>query len=50
MVTDTHKCISKNENFKFRKRFMVFKTVNHFLKIKEVFTVKQKIIFVDHYF
>jgi hypothetical protein len=30
--------------------FTIFKTVNRFLKIKEVFTVKMKIIFVDHHF
>jgi hypothetical protein len=44
----------KDEEFNFRKRFTVFKetfkTVNHFPKIKEVFTVKPKMIFVDHYF
>jgi hypothetical protein len=28
---------------------MVLKTINHFPKIKEAFTVKQKMIFVDHY-
>jgi hypothetical protein len=42
-------CVCKNEEFKSRKRFTDFKTVNRFLKIKEVFTVK-KIIYVDHYF
>jgi hypothetical protein len=40
----------KNEEFKSRKRFTVLKTVNYFLKIKEAFTVKQKMISVDHYF
>jgi hypothetical protein len=35
---------------KFIKRFTVFKTVNRFSKIKEVFLVKLKIIFVDHHF
>jgi hypothetical protein len=40
----------KEEEFNFRKRFIVFKTVNRFSKIKEGFTVKSKIIFVDHYF
>jgi hypothetical protein len=40
----------KNEKFKSGKRFMVFKTVNRFPKIKEAFTVKLKMIFVDYYF
>jgi hypothetical protein len=33
-VADSHKRAYKNEEFKFRKRFMVFKTVNRFPKIK----------------
>jgi hypothetical protein len=40
----------KNEEFNFGKQFTVLKTVNRFRKIKEVFTVKLKMIFVDHYF
>jgi hypothetical protein len=40
----------KNEEFNFEKRFIVFKTVNRFPKIKETFTVKLKMIFVGHYF
>jgi hypothetical protein len=40
------KCVCKDEEFNFKKR----KTVNRFQKIKEGFTVKPKIIFVDHYF
>jgi len=40
----------KDEEFNFEKRFMVLKIVNRFPKIKETFTVKLKIIFVDHYF
>jgi hypothetical protein len=39
-----------DEEFNFGKRFTVFKTVNRFPKIKEGFTVKPKMIFVDHYF
>jgi hypothetical protein len=44
MVADFHKHPCKNEEFKFRKRFMIF------LKIKEAFTVKMKMIFVYHHF
>jgi len=40
----------KDKEFNFEKRFTVFKTVNRFSKIKEGFTVKPKMIFVDHYF
>jgi len=40
----------KDKEFNFGKRFTVFKTVNHFSKIKEGFTIKLKITFVDHYF
>jgi hypothetical protein len=43
-----HAC--KDQEFNFGKRFTVFKTVNRFLKIKEAFMVKPKMIFVDHYF
>jgi hypothetical protein len=43
-----HAC--KDEEYNFEKRFTVFKTVNRFPKIKETFTVKPKMIFVDHYF
>jgi hypothetical protein len=43
-----HAC--KDQEFHFGKRFTVFKTVNHFPKIKEAFTAKPKMIFVDHYF
>jgi hypothetical protein len=49
-VTDSHKRACKNEEFKFRKQFTVLKTINCFPKIKEAFTVKLKIIFVDYYF
>jgi len=42
--------IYKNEEFKSKKLFTVFKTINRFLKIKKSFTVKLKIIFVDRYF
>jgi hypothetical protein len=45
-VADSHKRGCKNEEFKFRKLFTVFKIVNLFLNIKEVFTVKLKMIFV----
>jgi hypothetical protein len=31
-------------------RSSYFKTINRFLKIKKAFTIKLKIIFVDHYF
>jgi hypothetical protein len=44
------KLACKDEKYNFEKRFTVFKTVNRFPKIKEAFTVKPKIIFVDHYF
>jgi len=44
------KCSCMEKEFNFGKRFTVFKTVNHFSKIKKTFTVKLKIIFVDHYF
>jgi len=40
----------KVKEFNFGKRFTVFKIVNRFPKIKEGFTVKPKMIFVDHYF
>jgi len=33
-----------------KKRFTVLKIVNRFSKIKETFTIKLKIIYVDHYF
>jgi hypothetical protein len=33
----------KNEMFKVRKWFTIFKIVNNFLKIKEEFSVKEKI-------
>jgi hypothetical protein len=29
--------MSNNEEFQFRQQFMVFKTINRFLKIKKVF-------------
>jgi hypothetical protein len=38
------KCACKDEEYNFGK------TVNHFPKIKEGFTVKLKMVFVDHYF
>jgi hypothetical protein len=44
VVANFYKRSCKNEEFK------SFKTVNRFSKIKEVFTVKLKMIFVDHYF
>jgi hypothetical protein len=44
------KCACKDEEFNFGKRFTVFKTVNLFSQIKESFTVKPKMIFIDHYF
>jgi hypothetical protein len=50
VVADSHKCPCKKEEFKFIKRFTIFKTVNRFSKIKEAFTVKLKIISVNHYF
>lgn len=37
----------QNEEFKFKKRFTVFKTINRFPKIKKAFTVKLKIISVN---
>lgn len=43
-----HAC--KDEEFNFRKRFTILKIINRFLKIKEIFTFKLKMIFVDHYF
>jgi hypothetical protein len=43
-----HEC--KDEELNFGKRFTVLKIVNRFSKIKEAFTVKPKMIFVDHYF
>jgi len=43
-----HACNDKEYNF--GKRFTVLKPVNRFPKIKEAFTVKTKIVFVDHYF
>jgi hypothetical protein len=48
--SDSYKCVCKNEKFNSRKRFMVFKTVNRFPKIKNAFRVKLKIISVDHDF
>jgi hypothetical protein len=36
-VVDFHKRAYKNEDFKFRKRFTVFKTVNCFQKLKKNF-------------
>jgi hypothetical protein len=44
------KRVCKDEKYNFRKRFTVFKAINRFPKIKEVFTVKPKMVFVDHYF
>jgi hypothetical protein len=41
VVADSHKHAYKNEEFKSRNRFP---------KIKEAFTVKLKMISVDHYF
>jgi hypothetical protein len=35
---------------KIKKWFTVFKTVNHFPKFKEEFSVKRKIFSVDYYF
>jgi len=43
-----HSC--KDEELNFEKRITVLKIVNRFPKIKETFTVKSKMIFVDHYF
>jgi hypothetical protein len=43
-----HAC--KDEEYNFGKRFTVLKTVNRFPKIKEGFTVKPKMVFVDRYF
>jgi hypothetical protein len=40
----------KDEEFNFGKQFMILKIVNRFSKIKEAFTVKLKMISVDHYF
>jgi hypothetical protein len=45
-VEDSYKRACKNEAFKFGKRF----TINRFPKIKEAFTVKLKMISVNHYF
>jgi hypothetical protein len=42
--------VCKEEELNFGKRFTVLKIVNRFPKIKEAFTVKTKMIFVDHYF
>jgi hypothetical protein len=44
------KRVCKNKEFNFRKLFTVLKIVNRFPKIKKTFTVKLKMIFVDHYF
>jgi hypothetical protein len=44
------KCACKDEEFNFEKQFTVLKTVNSFPKIKKCFTVKPKMIFIDHYF
>jgi hypothetical protein len=41
--------VQENEEFKFIKRFTVFKTVHHFLKIKEAFSANLKIISADHH-
>jgi hypothetical protein len=49
-MTNSHKHAYKSEEFKFIKRFTVFKTVNYFSKIKEAFTAKLKIISFNHYF
>jgi hypothetical protein len=43
-------CRFENEMFKVEKWFTVLKIVNHFSKIKDEFSVKRKIFFVDHYF
>jgi hypothetical protein len=42
--------VCKEEELNFGKRFTVLKIVNRFPKIKEDFTVKPKMIFVDCYF
>jgi hypothetical protein len=39
-----------DKKYNFGKQFTVFKTINCFPKIEEAFTVKPKIVFVDHYF
>jgi hypothetical protein len=44
------KCACNDKEYNFGKRFMVFKTINRFPKIKEAFTVKPKMVFVDQYF
>jgi hypothetical protein len=40
----------ENEIIKVKKKFTVFKIVNHFPKIQEGFSVKRKIFSFDHYF
>jgi hypothetical protein len=40
----------ENEMLKVEKWFVVFKIVNYFPKIKEEFSVKGEIFFVDYYF
>jgi len=49
-VADFHKRVYKDEELKSIKQITVFKTVNRFLKIKKTFTVKVKMISVDHHF
>jgi hypothetical protein len=39
-----------NEMLNIKKWFTIFKTVNHFPKIKEEFLVKGKLFSVDYYF
>jgi hypothetical protein len=43
-------CQFKNEMLKIGNWFTVLKTVNHFLKIKEEFSVKGKMFSIDYYF
>ena len=40
----------ENEMLKIENWFTVLKTVNHFSKIKEEFSVKGKMFFVNYYF
>ena len=40
----------ENEMLKIKNWFMLFKTVNHFSKIKEEFSVKVKMFSVDYDF
>jgi hypothetical protein len=41
---------ARMKSFNSKKQFTVFKTINHFSKIEEAFSVKLKMVFIYHHF